>query len=283
MTESPLPVMIRARVGKSSSALCQEGSAFKSYSSACKSCLQAHQTSPESLGPYLTYCDIEEPSTTITLRPTTTHTFSSELPDTGTLAPSRLITYKIEITTVLGGHSTVLSQQTVYPSYAAVARTTVATKADTLGDGRPTVWSITVTYSDIPKSLFGDIVSTTSNGGISCQPSDTPASGPPTQAATQNMAWVAGPIIGGVTFMAILIVFGYLWRRRRRQRTLSATAAGTAPEIDGKERLEIDGKSLKPELAGSRPDVDAHGTNQHPIQELEAGGPYRDGRHQRDT
>ncbi|KAK8852300.1 glycoprotein X [Apiospora arundinis] len=252
------------RVGKNP-ALCQPNSAKENLES-CEECRQKHSGEPTSkwkdlpgLAQYLDYCNATSSTATTTASPLTT------------------VTTNVVITTELSGHvTTVLTLQTVYPSYAPFANTALVATTATLPDGQTTVWVWTVTYT-APKSSLVDFPTTASNGAGETTPA------PPPPATTQSTAWVAGPVVGGVALLAILVLLGYFWRRRRRQRALGVTAAGTAPEIDGKERLEIDGKSQKPELAGSRPDVNTQDINQHQIQELEAGAPYRGGRHQRDT
>ncbi|KAK7984628.1 hypothetical protein PG989_012030 [Apiospora arundinis] len=273
------------RVGKNEE-LCKAGSAFQLTLAACNDCVQPYQsptapgsggnsTSVSSLSQFLDYCNANA---------------SAPVVDT-TAPPTRLVTTTIRATTVLAGHNTTLTDIKVYTSYGPVPFTTIVPQSGTLGDGRPTVWSLTATYFSLPKVLNDDTATTSSNVAVGSTSSNsflstTPAmpdgpsgSLPSTHSSPEDarsMAWVAGPVVGGVAAITILALLGYWWKRRRRPRAPSTTAAGMAPEIDGKERLEIDGKSQKPELAGSRPDANAHGTNQHPIQELEAGAPYRD-------
>lgn len=44
----------------------------------------------------------------------------------------------------------------------------------------------------------------------------TPILAPP---ETSNLAWVAGPVVGGVGGVAAIVLLGYFWRRRRQIKT----------------------------------------------------------------
>ncbi|KAK7962978.1 uncharacterized protein PG986_003803 [Apiospora aurea] len=171
-----------------------------------------------------------------------------------TTASSRLITTVVVISAELG----VVTKQTVYPLFAPAPKTAVLTKADTLADGQPTVWTIITTYSELPKSLFSDVPTTTSNFTVE-----------------------SIPFVGGVAALAIAGLLGYWWRRRRR--SISSTANGTIPRGQN-EKFE------KPELPGSQQSgVGRQGVGGNliqvelnrqeilgsPILELEVGRPYR--------
>ncbi|KAK8071546.1 hypothetical protein PG996_004894 [Apiospora saccharicola] len=193
----------------------------------------------------------------------------------------RIVTTNVVFSTELGGRSTALTTHVVYPSYFPVPVTTFFTSAATLVDGRPTVYTVSATYFELPRALFSGSTSTatstsafgntTFHSDISTPP-PTPLLPPPTPpppATTQSKAWVAGPAVGGMAVIVILALLGSWWRRKRRQRLVHSINV-TTPEPNA--------KFEKPELPGwPAGGVSRQEINGIPIQELEDGRPYRDG------
>ncbi|KAK8123239.1 hypothetical protein PG984_011909 [Apiospora sp. TS-2023a] len=173
---------------------------------------------------------------------------------------ARMVTTSVMISTELGGRSTVLTTRIVYPSFFPVLVTSLVTSAATLADGRSTVYTIPATFSELPRALFSDSPSTaTSTAAVGNTTSHPQAPTSPGPATTQSMAWVAGPIVGGVVAIVVVVLLSWRWWCKRRQSTHSDGAAQETIRNEGD-------KFEKPELPAS---LLGGG---HPIQELEAGG-----------
>ncbi|KAK8043286.1 hypothetical protein PG993_005716 [Apiospora rasikravindrae] len=243
------------RAGNDTS-LCQGESTFLGLKAACKACLQAHNANYAPIESYLTYCEgssMPAPTVAPTVVPTATprnggHPTTVDV--TGSPASGRLVTITVTATGTAGGRNTV----------ATLIRWAMA--------DLHTTFILPVTYLELPKSLTETstaIPTTTTNDPPTPESTLSPASPVP---ATHNMAWVAGPVIGGVAAIAALGFLGFWRRRKRNNRTLGGTAEGpTQGEMDGREKQEIPGSQFGVNLRGN--------DSGRPIQELEAGRMYR--------
>ncbi|KAK8008016.1 hypothetical protein PG991_010567 [Apiospora marii] len=263
------------KVGTSNSILCQEGSKFLSLKNACKDCLRDHNTSTVWIEPYLAFCDSTEDVTTTPSRsalaqnPTRTDTSLIENTTTGTshvtIIPSRTDSSLTEITT------TRTSDTTVIPSRSTTSIQLVFTEVEISTEigGYSTVLMTPVTYRSYPgdpittaivrfvRGYLADHFIPATSSTIS-QATAIPTPAPPIPASTHNMAWVVGPVIGAVALL--------LWRWAH-QRVLGRTADGTARQP--RERFE------KPELPVSLSGVNRQEIDGTLLQELEHGRPYR--------
>ncbi|KAK7985861.1 hypothetical protein PG988_003483 [Apiospora saccharicola] len=249
--------LVLQKVGSNNtSLLCQEDSSFMQYKQACEECVQNRNASTAALGAYLGICEPANPTVTGT-------------------SIIQLITTNVAISTEIGGVGTVLTAQVVYPSYPGDLATTAVSTATTLVGGRSTVSTIYATYTELPRPLFGTIPPTTSTtqspsatanqtSGPSIPAPSAPA---PAPATTRSLAWMAGPVVGGVAAIAVVAALSWWWRRKRRQTTHSDGAANPTTR-------EGNGQFEKPELpaspalgAGRRQEIGGN-----PILELEAGG-----------
>ncbi|KAK8074410.1 hypothetical protein PG997_009073 [Apiospora hydei] len=262
---------------------------FMVYEEACDTCVKERKDNLPStngqngfhplIAPYVDYCSsanstVPQPST-ITVPGATLTTALAVYADP---VSSRLVTTNVMIPFELSGHSTVVTEQTTYMSYAPVPTTAVLTQPATLGDGRSTTWTFIFTYSTVPQSLFGVKPTTSSDGAVNrssllpTQPpfSSAPTPAPPSPPITQSLTWVAGPVVGGAALVVFLALVGYRWTRRRRLRALLSSESIIPNEIP-RGRNENIGKG---ELSGSQSSVGRQEIWGNPIRELEAGRPY---------
>ncbi|KAK8043287.1 hypothetical protein PG993_005717 [Apiospora rasikravindrae] len=264
------------RLGKGPQ-LCLADSPFQQTLSACRDCLQAHGSNTTVLASepnfqqFIDSCSATSAAVNV---PAPVTTWAGTAPSTivttensVTVVRSTLVTTNVVYSIEVDGQTTLVTEQHVYPSYAPIPAITVITTTAVLADGRRTTWTDTITYSQLERgpSDNTNTASTTASDTPSISKTSPPPESPQTTA--HNMAWVAGPAVGGVAAVVILAVLGFWWRRRGRQHRDRAIANGTTQELDGKEKLE---------LAGSGPGVKLQGnTIGQPAQELEARGPYR--------
>lgn len=114
--------------------------------------------------PFLAYCEsprIQRPTNTATEIIEISSDANADpdatviLSGSGALVP--IITTNVAISTEISGRGTVLTKQVIYPSYPGELTTTAISTATTLLDGRSTVSTVYVTYTELPKPLFDDI------------------------------------------------------------------------------------------------------------------------------
>ncbi|KAI1102999.1 hypothetical protein F4804DRAFT_311269 [Jackrogersella minutella] len=194
------------QVGKTES-LCASNSTFRTYLQACETCVQGVDATAvqddldPTFGQYISYCAAVN---TIPTTPTATG-------DSSSISDS--ISYEI-VQTVLphtvsanGGFTTWLFTTNI-TSYANIPATSVVA-IPTIVNGQLTTFTFTTTYAQLPS----DLLPTTSALSI---PTPTNSTEPTT---SPSRGWIAGPIVGGLSGV-LIIVSGVFFMMRYRQRRL---------------------------------------------------------------
>ncbi|KAK7985860.1 hypothetical protein PG988_003482 [Apiospora saccharicola] len=166
---------LEAQRSGNSSALCRPGSVFQNDVQSFQECLQRTNSSFEdiaALQPYLAYCDTTNAPVLTGATSEETDTPTAEITVIGSMT-GRIVTTNVVFSTELGGRSTALTTHVVYPSYFPVPVTTFFTSAATLVDGRPTVYTVSATYFELPRALFSGSTSTATStsafGNTTCE------------------------------------------------------------------------------------------------------------------
>ncbi|KAI0408293.1 hypothetical protein F4802DRAFT_549260 [Xylaria palmicola] len=143
------------------------------------------------------------------------------------------------------GLGTALPSQTTLVSFTPKPDTTVITIETSL-DGHRTLWLFTTTFAHLPESFSAAKPSSStipqitpvSTSHISVDTPSSPTSPAESGDARQrSLAWVAGPVIGGVAGVVVLLLLGWLLLRAKRERDTQ------------RRRCEVHGESvLKAEL-----------------------------------
>ncbi|KAI0395503.1 hypothetical protein F5Y17DRAFT_192637 [Xylariaceae sp. FL0594] len=271
------------RVGKTPS-LCERGSAFSNYLSACRDCLNtpSGNETGSHLDQWLDYCDsinISELPSEATSAPSIT-VATTWIPPITQTGVNIIVT--MPYTATVDGLQTVWQLTKTYGPYAPLPDVTTIT-IHTSENGVSTDWILTKSYTHLPSDLFlggsdgSSTPSSVANGTASTQPTQTttstqsptpPQSPTSSQISTsspstpnvsdparvtsheENLAWLAGPIIGGVAGLMIIALLPswFLFRRRRKR------ARGPEAELHGESahKAELEVKDEPQELEAER-------------------------------
>ncbi|KAI1741710.1 hypothetical protein F4680DRAFT_414811 [Xylaria scruposa] len=218
-------------VGKTAE-LCDSDSDFQAYYNSCKSCLKA-------------YSSDEQEATRDYLDPTFSQ-WINYCAEASQQAVSSTSTSSVVEHTVTILYTTTVDGEKTVTFFAPIPDTTVIA-IETTQDGHRTVLTSTKTFTHLPS---GDSTSGPHNTSSSTTTPKTSAMTPPISEATttspidttetnstqRNRAWVAGPVVGGVAGILILIVVAWVVLRAKRNR-------------NGKKHHELHGESaIKSEL-----------------------------------
>ncbi|KAI1207719.1 uncharacterized protein F4807DRAFT_434362 [Annulohypoxylon truncatum] len=207
------------RIGKQP-ALCAADSDFSTYLQSCYNCVEENggsETSLSQLDQFVDYCNATTP-----------------IPVNHTLTTSYPVVTEVLPHTVTSGGSVVgtwffTTNITILPSVSVVEIT------KTLG-GKLTTFTFTTTYSSLPT-------------GQAQAPNETSMNSPahdPGPATPANRAWIAGPVVGGVVGVSIILLGSFfLWRHRRSKRESSTELE--AQETSGP-KYELDAPNRPQEL-----------------------------------
>ncbi|KAK4038724.1 hypothetical protein C8A01DRAFT_37289 [Parachaetomium inaequale] len=214
--------LVLQRVGNSPE-LCAASGPFQSYTENCVACMQANGGNIATDFPELSALLSDAFSYCATLAATTQYT----------IATSWLTNSTTLVTTTIAGLS---ESNTVTDKVFTIVLDVIVTRSDWTGFAQSTTASAT----SPPSGESGETQGSESSGG--------------------SQAWIAGPVIGGVAALAVLVGL-YLFFARRRKRARNRGE----PEWAGKPELHADS------LPGpAKPPVEVDGEPQPP-QELEAG------------
>ncbi|GAW17611.1 hypothetical protein ANO14919_070700 [Xylariales sp. No.14919] len=262
-------------VGKNP-ALCEKDSTFYFYYNACSDCLHNTLSDAEAkdnlnsvFSPWTDYCDETAPL------PSTSGGGETV---TGTPPPAEETGFvTITSTEVVSGSRTIFHLSRSLISFAPLSSTTVIS-ITTSQDGHSTVWTFVKTFSllpnsDSPTSTSQNMPSPTTPQETSKLTSQEPevintatASGPAStvmsDSTQRSQAWVAGPVIGAVAGVAILLLGTWLLFRVKRKRGLKRKGH----ELHGESALKSELESTVPpqELDGQEQDrgpAELPGTN----------------------
>jgi hypothetical protein len=150
--------------------------------------------------------------------------------------------------------------------------TGVITTTTTDEEGDPATVTITLTSTETVTNT-----SPSETGSDAVSPSETTGSNPDGKGSGggSSRAWVAGPVLGGLTGV-LLVVFVVFWTRRRRrgQKPTGSKVFSNAQRAD----LEVDNKAEKHELeARGKPEMEAR---EAAVAELPPAGRSRDSVHE---
>ncbi|KAI3329796.1 hypothetical protein F4824DRAFT_372270 [Ustulina deusta] len=255
-------------VGKSPE-LCDEDSVFWTYYNACSDCAHSYTDNvtattflDSGFGQYIEYCGVTGPEP-ITLSTTNNPSLMEET-----------VIITIPFTATVDGMTTVWPLTKTLTSFAPLPDTTVIV-VKTSQDGHPTLWTFTKTLTELPSD---SLISMSQNISSSFVQQDTSKSTPEVPEATasnqtstitgnnapRSQAWVAGPIIGAVAGVTILLVATWLLFRLRKEKESK------------RRRHELNGESaLKSELESKIPpqELGVQGQDGQPV-ELPSSSSY---------
>ncbi|KAI0481804.1 hypothetical protein F4859DRAFT_476053 [Xylaria cf. heliscus] len=127
------------------------------------------------------------------------------------------------------GFTTVWPLEKTLTTYAPLPDRTVIT-IDTSKDGHHTVWTFTKTFTHLPSDALISIlqIQNTSSSAVTqdtststARVSDTnlgPTATEESKTARRNQKWVAGPVVGGVAGIAILLLVTWALIRAKRNK-----------------------------------------------------------------
>ncbi|KAI0436527.1 hypothetical protein F4803DRAFT_541931 [Xylaria telfairii] len=220
------------RVGKTPE-LCAPNSIFRQYYAICAECLEDNGTDRNSqnlLNELIEYC------------------FEVQ----GMVSPSLVEnTVTVLSTITVGGVKTVSPFEKTVTFLGSVLETAVVT-TETSQDGHHTVRTFTTTYTHL---LSDGLISTLQNTSLSTpRMSEVTASNPTATTKSEgkqsNRAWVAGPAIGGIIGIAILVLVSWLLLRVKRNRDSKQKGHELHGESALKSELEV---KLHPQELEAKP------------------------------
>ncbi|KAI1185668.1 hypothetical protein F5B17DRAFT_406901 [Nemania serpens] len=259
-------------VGKSPE-LCSPDSRFYFYYNSCLSCVEAVAGKDEydarsyldaEFGQYLAYCSAIPPET-VSGQPPIQSTTSPSTPPPLTASTS-LVEYTfvatISYTATYNGIITVWPLEKTLISFAPLPNTTLIT-ITTSENGHRTVWEFTKTLTPLPSDAAvpdteyapSAVISQTTTTTDNPTPANTTIESKP-----KSQAWIAGPVIGGIAGVAILLLAAwFLFRLNKNSQETYEVHGETAikselevkpqaQELDGQERgrqpVELHGNCL---------------------------------------
>ncbi|KAI1347730.1 hypothetical protein F5Y01DRAFT_307352 [Xylaria sp. FL0043] len=235
--------------------LCSPDSVFMVYYQGCSDCIKDN-ASDQAASDYLTstfsewfdYCNSVSPTS---------------VPPTSLEENTATIT--ILYTTTIDGSETVWSLLKTLTTFAPRPDTAVVT-IQTSQDGHPTIWTLTKTFTHLASDFFASSSSAPTSSTGSDMLTSTPHSSevtvsPPVstmgsesdQSAQSSRSWIAGPVVGGVAGIAILVLVTW-WLLLRSKKNESH-------EVHGESALksELEAKHQPQEL-------DSHETSRSPVE-----------------
>ncbi|KAI1274421.1 hypothetical protein F5Y07DRAFT_373075 [Xylaria sp. FL0933] len=246
--------------------LCSPDSLFMSYYTACVACLEANASDAQAItkdyldpdfAQWLDYCGSTSPSLATTL--------------VGEYTGVITILY----TTTIDGTKTVWPLVKTVTTFAPRPDTAIVT-IKTSQDGQPTTWIFTKTFTHLASDFLVSESKTTSNPStgsdmsISTHHSSEVTVSPPVntmgsesdQSARSSRAWIAGPVVGGVAGIAILVLLTW-WLLVRSKKNASH-------EVHGESAIksELEAKHQPQELESHEPnrspvELECHNTETH--------------------
>ncbi|KAJ8122150.1 hypothetical protein O1611_g9915 [Lasiodiplodia mahajangana] len=126
-----------------------------------------------------------------------------------------------------------------------VPETTVIT-IETTEDGHKTVWSFTKTYTPLSRESIAAVTSATPIVSETSAPN--PVDTPTPESTQRSRAWIAGPVIGGVVGVVVILVAVWLLLRVKRKRRRGYEVHG-----DSAFKSELEVKAQPQELDGQGP------------------------------
>ncbi|KAI4864068.1 hypothetical protein F4820DRAFT_424894 [Hypoxylon rubiginosum] len=235
-------------------ALCESGSPFRAYVEACNSC-SAEDVDTSSnitdtwlplLEPYLDYCEAQG---SFTLSPITS-------PSVGSIN-FVVVSTEIPFTTTIGSVPTTWTFPTVVTRNVSspIPATAIITVTTAL-EGELQTLTFTTAYAQLPSDFTAQITNAVTSESAIPRPTSTEF------VQSQNRAWVAGPVVGGLAGLLIAGIGSlFLWRRKRKRLTESELHGDSAI------KSEMDVPNHPRELEANNPLVD-----HHEPQELPADG-----------
>ncbi|KAI1122637.1 hypothetical protein F5Y10DRAFT_70659 [Nemania abortiva] len=239
-------------VGKNP-ALCAADSTFQTYYEACVVCVETYSSSDATrdyldptFGQWNAYCDELETSSGSTQSTPSATVTETPIP---TPVGYNTVVVTIPYTATINGLGTVWSLEKTLTTFAPLPETTVIT-IKTSEDGHETVWAFTKTFTALSKTSLVTTTRTTSSSTPNISKTSTPN---PTDVMVSedtqgSQVWIAGPVIGGVSGVAIVLLAVWLLLRARGNRRRSHEVHGDSAfksELEAKLQLpELDGQGL---------------------------------------
>ncbi|TRX92296.1 hypothetical protein FHL15_006911 [Xylaria flabelliformis] len=203
--------------------LCAPDSAFFRYYDSCASCIDASDSGQETtkdyldstFGEWIDYCNGSAPA----------------------VSPISTLSGVEHTVTIL--YTTTIDGQKTVTFFAPIPDTTVIT-IETTQDGHSTVWTSTKTFTHLPSEGSTSGPHNSSSSTATQETSEATTTSPTdiaeSKSIPRNRTWVAGPVVGGVAGIVILLVVAWVVLRAKRNR-------------NGKKHHELHGESaIKSEL-----------------------------------
>ncbi|KAI1451737.1 hypothetical protein F4805DRAFT_450397 [Annulohypoxylon moriforme] len=235
---------LTAQKGGKTSEICASNSTFMIYIKACEQCDKDNEGNSTDLVPtleqWLDYCSAVNPV------PTSGNALNLSYSLVPTVIPDTVTSNGILTTWFFTTSITVLPP---------VPSTTVVQIPQTI-NGHLTTFTFTTTYANLPTG-GAEVTNDTSI--------PSPTYNPETTAST-NHAWIAGPVVGAVAGISIIVLGSFfLWRyKRKRLQTSTELESHRMPEI----KSELDAPNRPQELDVSNPRT----TEANEIHELATNG-----------
>ncbi|KAI1747197.1 hypothetical protein F4782DRAFT_521964 [Xylaria castorea] len=216
---------------------------FSGYCKACRDCLEAYDTNSEAtkdyldstFGQWINYC---EAGSAIPM----TGTPSVSIPSSTPSLIEQTVVVTILYTATVDGVTTIWPLEMTVTSFAPIPDTTVIT-IDTSQDGHRTIWTFTKTYAHLSSdALISPLQNTSSSAVTQNISTSTPRTSEVTaesESTQSNRAWVAGPVIGGVTGIVILLLVAWVLFRAKRNRERKRKGHELHGESSLKSELEV--------------------------------------------